>query len=122
MASDGQIASWKREFEEKGATKVAEELLRELYGPRSGQKARMALAFLENLRAEEQRAFRESESTHGVKTVGLAEDANEIARPANDLASESNRIAKRAQTFAGWALFISLLAIIVAIATWSRSP
>ena len=111
-----RIEILKNEFEAKGPEQVKVDLTKGVYGSNDSSDAQLARVFIEKFEAEEERAFRESEGGRSAKAVSLVEDANEILREANDIATESNRIARRAHTFAGWALFISLLAIIVAIA------
>ena len=107
MATDRQTETWKRQFRDKGPDRVREELARDLYGIPSDHKVKLAKAFLAECEAEEGRAHREGESTRGSKALGLAEEANEIARDAN----------RWSMAAAG----IALLALIVAAFAFARS-
>ena len=124
MAGDVPAGVWKADFEKKGPVQVGEDLARELYGPHSGPKAKMAEAFLVECKAKEERVFREGVSNRSAKTVGLAEEANEIALGANQIATDANRtaadandVARDATKWAKWAIVISLVALVVAVFT-----
>ena len=111
MTVDVQIETWKREFKEKGPAKVKDDLARELYGPNTSTKVRLAEAFLAECEAEEERAHREGESDRSAKAVGLAEDANAIAL-------RSNSISMGAAIASGVSTLIALAAFAKAMGWW----
>ena len=118
MDSKEQIEAWKRSFVEKGPAQVREDLDRELYGPHSNVKAKLARTFLESCEAEEQ-------SRHRGETVELAGEANTLAEKANDLATEANltaneanQISKSAKTWARWAVIIAGFVFVMQLIQW----
>ena len=103
-----------KRLEEAGEPKVRENLAHERYGPRSSPDARMAENWVEDQRLAREEADRIAALDQGAKQVGLAEDANRIAREANDISRE-------AKTAAQWAGAGAALAAMIATAAFLRT-
>ena len=99
--SNQQIQEFKNRLDEQGEDQILENAEMGAYGKGYGLKlAEEHLQYLEAVKAD---ARHQAEVAQRALNAVLAEEANAIARDAN--------------TWARWALFISLLAIIIAIAT-----